>query len=71
MKGRSYDGTDGSLPRPLRGTMTKAIVIGAGIGGLAAGIALHGAGLDVEIFEQTPELREVGAGLSLWAALSH
>lgn len=75
MKGRSYDGTDEPLTRTLRGTMTKAIVIGAGIGGLAAGIALHGAGLDVEIFERTPELRAVGAGLSLWAnaltALEH
>lgn len=41
--------------------MTKAIFIGSGIGGLAAGIALHRAGLDVEIFERAPELREVGS----------
>jgi 2-polyprenyl-6-methoxyphenol hydroxylase-like FAD-dependent oxidoreductase len=45
----------------------RAIVIGAGIGGLAAGIALGRAGIDVEVYEQADELREVGAGLSLWA----
>jgi 2-polyprenyl-6-methoxyphenol hydroxylase-like FAD-dependent oxidoreductase len=47
--------------------MTKALIIGAGVGGLAAGIALRRTGLEVEVFERAPELREVGAGLSLWA----
>lgn len=46
--------------------MTKALIIGGGIGGLAAGIALQKAGLTVEIFEQVAVLQEVGAGLSLW-----
>ena len=45
----------------------KAIIIGAGIGGLAAAIALRKADIDVEIFERVNEAREVGAGLSLWA----
>ena len=45
----------------------KAIIIGAGIGGLAAAIALRKANIDVEIYEQVSEVREVGAGLSLWA----
>ena len=49
----------------------KAIVIGAGIGGLAAGIALRRAGLDVTVFEQAGELREIGAGISLWANALH
>ncbi|PYR80350.1 MAG: FAD-dependent oxidoreductase [Acidobacteria bacterium] len=44
-----------------------AIVIGAGIGGLAMGIALKRAGVSVEIHEQSTALREVGAGISLWA----
>src|SRR5712664_506164 len=44
-----------------------AIVIGAGIGGLAAGIALRRAGIDVDVFERAHEIREVGAGISLWA----
>ena len=45
----------------------RVIVIGAGIGGLAAAIALRRAGLMVEVHEQAPELREVGAGIGLWA----
>ena len=49
----------------------KAIVVGAGIGGLAAAIALRRAGPDVEIFERAGELHEVGAGISLWANALH
>jgi 2-polyprenyl-6-methoxyphenol hydroxylase-like FAD-dependent oxidoreductase len=44
----------------------KAIVIGAGIGGLSAAIALRSAGLEVVIYEQASAIKEVGAGLSLW-----
>jgi 2-polyprenyl-6-methoxyphenol hydroxylase-like FAD-dependent oxidoreductase len=47
--------------------MVKAIVIGAGIGGLAAGIALQKAGVDVHIYERAEELKDIGAGISLWA----
>jgi len=45
----------------------RALIIGGGIGGLAAGLALRGAGLDVAVFERAPEFRTVGAGLTLWA----
>ena len=38
-------------------------IIGGGIGGLAAALHLLRAGFDVQVFEQTPELSEVGAGL--------
>lgn len=44
----------------------KAAIAGAGIAGLAAGIALRQAGCEVEIFERSSELREVGAGLMIW-----
>lgn len=44
----------------------KAIIIGAGIGGLAAAIGLRQAGWEAVIYERTAEIREVGAGLSLW-----
>ncbi len=44
----------------------KAIIIGAGIGGLSAAIALRNAGIEVVIYEQASAIREVGAGLSLW-----
>src|SRR5262249_34684581 len=43
----------------------------AGIGGLAAGIALRQAGLDVDVFERAEEMHEVGAGISLWANAIH
>ncbi|MEW6130501.1 MAG: FAD-dependent monooxygenase [Acidobacteriota bacterium] len=44
----------------------RAIIIGGGIGGLCAAIALKRKGIDVTVFEKTCELQEVGAGLSLW-----
>ena len=48
--------------------MTRVAVVGGGIGGLAAAIALKRAGLeDVEVFERAPEIREVGAALTLWS----
>jgi 2-polyprenyl-6-methoxyphenol hydroxylase-like FAD-dependent oxidoreductase len=45
----------------------RVIVIGSGIAGLAAAIGLRKVGIDVTIYERAPELREVGAGISLWA----
>jgi FAD-dependent urate hydroxylase len=45
----------------------KAVIIGAGIGGLTSGIALHQAGYQVEIFDRVKELRPAGAGISLWS----
>jgi 2-polyprenyl-6-methoxyphenol hydroxylase-like FAD-dependent oxidoreductase len=45
----------------------KAIVIGAGIGGLSAAIALRRAGVEALVFERARELKELGAGLSLTA----
>jgi FAD-dependent urate hydroxylase len=45
----------------------KVVIIGAGIGGLTAGIALHQAGYAVEIYERVRDLRPVGAGISLWS----
>ncbi|HVS47978.1 MAG TPA: FAD-dependent monooxygenase [Candidatus Dormibacteraeota bacterium] len=44
----------------------KALIAGAGIAGLAAGIALRRAGLEVQIFERSPQLQEIGAGLMIW-----
>ncbi|MBE9016145.1 MAG: FAD-dependent urate hydroxylase [Chroococcidiopsis cubana SAG 39.79] len=45
----------------------KVVIIGAGIGGLTAGIALRQAGYEVEIYDRVKELRPAGAGISLWS----
>lgn len=44
----------------------KLIIAGGGIGGIAAALALHRAGLEVTVYERAPAFTEVGAGLSLW-----
>jgi 2-polyprenyl-6-methoxyphenol hydroxylase-like FAD-dependent oxidoreductase len=44
----------------------KALIVGAGIAGLATGIAMRQAGLQVEIFERSASLQEIGAGLMIW-----
>lgn len=41
------------------------LIIGAGMGGLTAALALQRAGNKVAIFEEAPELGEVGAGLTI------
>jgi 2-polyprenyl-6-methoxyphenol hydroxylase-like FAD-dependent oxidoreductase len=40
----------------------RAVVVGGGIGGIAAAVALARAGIDVEVHEQARQLTEVGAG---------
>ena len=44
----------------------RAIIVGAGIGGLSAALALRRVGIDVLVLERSTELREVGAGIQLW-----
>lgn len=43
----------------------RVVVIGAGIGGLTAALALMRRGFEVQVLEQARELREVGAGLQI------
>ncbi|HEY9883097.1 MAG TPA: FAD-dependent urate hydroxylase HpxO [Thermosynechococcaceae cyanobacterium] len=45
----------------------NVIVIGAGMGGLTAGIALQQAGYTVELYDRVRELRPAGAAISLWS----
>jgi 2-polyprenyl-6-methoxyphenol hydroxylase-like FAD-dependent oxidoreductase len=45
----------------------RAIVVGGGIGGLTTAIALRRIGVEVVVFERADELREIWAGISLWA----
>jgi 2-polyprenyl-6-methoxyphenol hydroxylase-like FAD-dependent oxidoreductase len=46
--------------------MKQGIIIGAGIGGLTTAIALAKKGINVKIYEQAAEIKEVGAGI--WVA---
>ena len=43
----------------------RIAIVGAGIGGLTAALALLKRGLDVELYEQAAELKEVGAGIQI------
>jgi salicylate hydroxylase len=43
----------------------KVAIVGAGIGGLTAAIALHRRNIDVDVYEQSPQIAEIGAGVSL------
>jgi 2-polyprenyl-6-methoxyphenol hydroxylase-like FAD-dependent oxidoreductase len=45
----------------------RILIVGGGIGGLSAAIALRMAGFRVAVFEQAAELREAGAGVALWS----
>jgi 2-polyprenyl-6-methoxyphenol hydroxylase-like FAD-dependent oxidoreductase len=44
----------------------RICVIGGGIGGVAAGVALTRAGIDATVYERAAQLREIGSGLCLW-----
>jgi salicylate hydroxylase len=47
------------------------LIVGAGIGGLTAALALQRAGLKVSVFETAPQLGEVGAGLTISPNATH
>jgi len=50
-----------------RDRTAEVVIIGGGIGGLAAAAALRQVGISAAVYERAPEIREVGAGLSLWS----
>jgi len=43
----------------------RIAIVGAGIGGLTAAVALHRRDIDVEVFEQSAKISEIGAGVAL------
>jgi 2-polyprenyl-6-methoxyphenol hydroxylase-like FAD-dependent oxidoreductase len=51
----------------MAGDAGAVVVVGGGIGGLAAAVALRRVGIPAAVYERAPEIREVGAGLSLWS----
>lgn len=44
----------------------KAIIIGAGIGGMSSAIALEKKGFTTQVFEAVKEMKPVGAAISIW-----
>ncbi|CCP03197.1 putative flavoprotein monooxygenase [Erwinia amylovora Ea644] len=44
----------------------KAMIIGAGIGGMCTAIALRRCGIESEVFEAVKEIKPVGAAISIW-----
>src|SRR5450631_3192233 len=45
--------------------MDDILIVGAGIGGLTLGLALHKSGIPCRIFESAAEIRPVGVGINL------
>src|SRR5918997_4041680 len=43
----------------------RAIVVGAGIGGLATALSLHAAGIEARVFEAAPRIGALGLGINL------
>jgi 3-hydroxybenzoate 6-monooxygenase len=43
----------------------QVVIVGGGIGGLAAALALARAGIPSQVIEQAPEFKEIGAGIQL------
>src|ERR1700740_2775687 len=43
----------------------RVLIAGGGIGGLVAALALNQRGFEVSLYEQAPELHELGAGVTI------
>jgi salicylate hydroxylase len=49
----------------MTGRALRIGIIGGGIGGLTAALSLRQAGFDVEVYEQAPELTQIGGGINM------
>jgi 2-polyprenyl-6-methoxyphenol hydroxylase-like FAD-dependent oxidoreductase len=46
--------------------MVRIAIVGGGIGGLTVALALREFGFEAEVYEQAPELLDVGAAIAVW-----
>ena len=53
--------------KPDSESRSRVAIIGGGIGGLSLGLALQERGIQADVFEQAPELAEIGAAIALSA----
>jgi hypothetical protein len=51
-------------PPPLASVIVKVLIVGAGIAGLATALFLHDSGIECEVYERSPEIRELGVGIN-------
>lgn len=68
LRGLKVDGRPGEA-RTLVCANLRAMriaIIGGGIGGLTTAIALRQSGFDPQVYEQAPQLLDVGAAIALW-----
>jgi salicylate hydroxylase len=49
----------------MNGAALRIAVIGGGIGGLTAALSLRQAGFEVDVYEQAPELTQIGGGINM------
>ena len=50
-----------------QGIDVSVLIVGGGIGGLAAAVALRRVGFAVQVFERAPEIHEIGAAISVFS----
>ena len=51
--------------QPDKPELMRAVIVGAGIGGLTAALRLHRAGIACKVYEQSEPVRELGVGINL------
>src|ERR1700756_2269935 len=49
----------------MSGASLRGAVVGGGIGGLTAALSLRRAGFEVDVYEQAPELTQIGGGINM------
>jgi len=58
---------DSPIYRSVMASTLRVAIIGSGIGGLTLALALRERGLTADVYEQTPQLTEIGAAVALTA----